>query len=198
MNYAGVEQPACTLCGDCCSGCNVGAKNTVQVTYLADAFHHGAEIFTEMKVTHVRQERGRWRVFFEPLGHEREKFAAADQSITADVVVLAGGTLGSTEILLRSRAEGLALSDQLGERFHRQRRRPRLRLQQRRTRQRHRRRRAAGRRYGAGRAVHQRSHRFARYREARGRNGDRGGLDPIGAGADPAGAVHGRGRQVRR
>ncbi|CAN1724368.1 cholesterol oxidase [Hyphomicrobium sp. 1Nfss2.1] len=117
VNYAGVEQPACTLCGDCCSGCNVGAKNTVQVTYLADAFHHGAEIFTEMRVTHVRQERGRWRVFFEPLGHEREKFAAADQSITAEVVVLAAGTLGSTEILLRSRAEGLAVSDQLGERF---------------------------------------------------------------------------------
>lgn len=117
VNYAGVEQPACTLCGDCCSGCNVGAKNTVQVTYLADAFHHGAEIFTEMRVTHVRQERGRWRVFFEPLGHEREKFAAADQSITAEVVVLAAGTLGSTEILLRSRAEGLAVSDQIGERF---------------------------------------------------------------------------------
>lgn len=117
VNYAGVEQPACTLCGDCCSGCNVGAKNTVQVTYLADAFHHGAEIFTEMRVTHVAQERGRWRVFFEPLGHDREKFSAADQSITADVVVLAAGTLGSTEILLRSRQAGLAVSDQVGERF---------------------------------------------------------------------------------
>ena len=117
VNYAGVEQPACTLCGDCCSGCNVGSKNTVQVTYLADAFNHGAEIFTEMRVSHVRPERGRWRVFFEPLGHEREKFAAAEQSITADVVVLAAGTLGSTEILLRSREQGLPVSDQLGERF---------------------------------------------------------------------------------
>lgn len=117
VNYAGVEQSACTLCGDCCSGCNVGSKNTVQVTYIADAFQHGAEIFTEMRVTHVRPERGRWRVFFEPLGHERERFAAADQSITADVVVLAAGTLGSTEILLRSREHGLAVSDKVGERF---------------------------------------------------------------------------------
>jgi cholesterol oxidase len=117
VNYAGVEQPACTMCGDCCAGCNVGSKNTVQVTYLADAYNHGAEIFTEVRVSHVKPERGRWRVFFEPMGHDREKFAAAEQSITADVVVLAAGTLGSTEILLRSREKGLAVSDKLGERF---------------------------------------------------------------------------------
>jgi cholesterol oxidase len=117
VNYAGVEQPACTLCGDCCAGCNVGSKNTVQVTYIADAFQHGAEIFTETRVTHVQPERGRWRVFFEPMGHEREKFAAAAQSIIADVVILAAGTLGSTEILLRSREQGLAVSQHLGERF---------------------------------------------------------------------------------
>ncbi len=117
VNYAGVEQPACTQCGDCCAGCNVGSKNTVQVTYLADAFHHGAEIYTETRVTHVRPERGRWRVFFEPLGHAREKFAAAEQSIMAEVVVLAAGTLGSTEILLRSREAGLVVSERLGECF---------------------------------------------------------------------------------
>jgi cholesterol oxidase len=117
VNYAGVEQPACTMCGDCCAGCNVGAKNTVQVTYIADAYNHGAEIFTELSVSHVEPERGRWRLHFEAVGLDREKFAAADQSITADVVILAAGTLGSTEILLRSRARGLAVSQRVGERF---------------------------------------------------------------------------------
>lgn len=36
---------------------------------------------------------------------------------TADIVVLAAGTLGSTEILLRSRHAGLPLSPVLGSRF---------------------------------------------------------------------------------
>ena len=60
MNPAGVAQPACTRCGDCCGGCNVGAKNTVALTYLPDAARHGAEIFTHAKVRHVaRAPRGR-------------------------------------------------------------------------------------------------------------------------------------------
>jgi cholesterol oxidase len=37
--------------------------------------------------------------------------------ITANLVILAAGTLGSTEILLRSRERGLSLSDALGKRF---------------------------------------------------------------------------------
>ncbi len=117
MNPAGVVQPACTLCGDCCSGCNVGAKSTTQVTYLPDAVNHGAVIFTEILVRTVRKERGKWRVFFELTGHERGKFGAPEQSVAADIVVLAAGTLGSTEILLRSKAEGLAVSDMVGQRF---------------------------------------------------------------------------------
>jgi len=116
-NHAGVHQPACTLCGDCCSGCNVGAKNTVQMTYLPDAANAGADIFTETSVAHVRKEGGKWRVYFELVGADREKFGAPMQSIVADTVVLAAGALGSTEILLRSREEGLKLSERLGEGF---------------------------------------------------------------------------------
>ncbi len=49
-NAAGVHQDACTHCGDCVSGCNVGAKTTTLMTYLPDAWHHGAKIFTEVSV----------------------------------------------------------------------------------------------------------------------------------------------------
>jgi cholesterol oxidase len=116
-NPAGVVQPACTDCGDCCSGCNVGAKNTVQLTYLADAFQHGAAIFTQAEVRFLRRTAGRWSILFDLIGHHRELFDVPQQEVTADIVVLAAGTLGSTEILLRSQANGLALSQRLGEGF---------------------------------------------------------------------------------
>ena len=41
VNHVGVEQKACKLCGDCVSGCNYSAKNTVLMNYLPDAKNHG-------------------------------------------------------------------------------------------------------------------------------------------------------------
>jgi cholesterol oxidase len=117
VNPAGVAQAACTRCGDCCAGCNVGAKNTVALTYLPEAVRHGAELFTHGSVTHVTPAQGGgWQVHVTRVdkpgaGHP------PSLSLSAKMVVLAAGTLGSTEILLRSRARGLALSDRLGERF---------------------------------------------------------------------------------
>ncbi len=114
-NAAGVHQEACTQCGDCCGGCNVGAKTTVACTYLADAQAFGAEIFTEMRVLLLAKEAdGKWRIWLRPAYWQESADAI---SVTADIVVLAAGTLGSTEILLRSHAHGLALSDWLGARF---------------------------------------------------------------------------------
>jgi cholesterol oxidase len=114
-NPAGIHQRACTRCGDCCAGCNVGAKNTVALTYLPDAVRHGAEVFTGLKVDAVRKDSdGMWRVLARAIGADR---SVAEATIEAPVVVLAAGTLGSTEILLRSREAGLKLSDKLGHRF---------------------------------------------------------------------------------
>src|SRR5690606_27888888 len=48
----------------------------------------------------------------------RERFGPSNEPfVRAEVVVLAGGSLGSTEILLRSREAGLSLSPQLGRKF---------------------------------------------------------------------------------
>jgi len=116
VNVAGIEQPGCTRCGDCCSGCNVGAKNSVALTYLPDAVRHGAELYTHAGVRHLAKTAdGDWEV------HVRRLDAGGDTSpdmvLRAAMVVLGAGTLGTTEILLRSRAMGLPLSDRVGERF---------------------------------------------------------------------------------
>jgi cholesterol oxidase len=118
-NSAGVFQKACTLCGDCCSGCNVGAKNTTLMNYLPDARAHGAEIFCETGVRWL--ERGDaervWRVHFRRLGPGQNMFDGEDPVVEARIVVLGAGALGSTEILLRSKGHGLPLSDEVGSRF---------------------------------------------------------------------------------
>lgn len=114
-NPAGIQQEACTRCGDCCAGCNVGAKNTVALSYLPDAARHGAEVFTGLRVSYIeRSPDDLWRVHAEVLDKGKNERTVV---IEAAVVVLAAGTLGSTEILLRSRDRGLRVSDQLGKRF---------------------------------------------------------------------------------
>lgn len=115
INAFGVRQPACTRCGDCMGGCNVGAKTTVHSTWLTDAANHGAEIFTGLPVRHVaRLPDGRWRV----VAHLEDGVARRMpvRTILAEAVVIAAGTIGTNEILLRSREQGLALPDTLGRR----------------------------------------------------------------------------------
>ena len=117
VNHVGVQQRVCQMCGDCVSGCNYGAKNTVVMNYLPDARNHGAEIYTEVRVRRVERSDSAWLVHYQLPGYGREKFDAPDLVVRADVVVLAAGSLGSTEILLRSKQHGLPLSRQLGQRF---------------------------------------------------------------------------------
>lgn len=117
VNHVGVEQRACVLCGDCVSGCNYHAKNTVLMNYLPDAWNYGAEIYTHVAVRYLERQNNRWLVHYQLLDSGREKFDAPTLFVGADLVVLAAGTLGSTEILLRSKAHGLSTSDQVGRRF---------------------------------------------------------------------------------
>jgi cholesterol oxidase len=117
VNPVGVEQHACNLCGDCITGCNQAAKNTVLMNYLPDARNHGAEIFTQVGVRYLERKDNLWLIHYQVLDSGRERFDTPTQFLTAEMVVLAGGTLGSSEILLRSKAGGLPLSDEVGKHF---------------------------------------------------------------------------------
>jgi len=123
-NAAGIHQEACTGCGDCVTGCNYGAKNTLLMNYLPDAVAHDAEIFSEVDVRWVEREVPTtpdapigWVVRAQPLGIGRDRFDAPPLAIAADTVVLAAGTLGTARVLFQSRAHGLAVSSQLGQHF---------------------------------------------------------------------------------
>ena len=108
----GRPQTACKQCGDCLTGCNVGARTTTRETYLADAVDHGARLLTGMEVEHVeRAAAGGWIVVWRPTGAAP---GATPRQLSAALVVLGAGSIGSTEILLRSARSGLALSPRAG------------------------------------------------------------------------------------
>lgn len=116
-NHVGVEQRPCTCCGDCVTGCNYAAKNTLIMNYLPDAKNFGAEIFTGIDVRWVEPAGSGWRIHYLPLTTGREAFNAPEMTMNAGVLILGAGALGSTEILLRTAAHGVPLSPQTGGRF---------------------------------------------------------------------------------
>jgi cholesterol oxidase len=97
-NAQGVRQGTCVHCGNCDIGCPVDAKNTLDRTYLALAEADGAEVRPLHLVTGILPEGTGWRVQFDWLRDGRPS-----ASVTAGLVVLAAGSLGSTELLLRCR-----------------------------------------------------------------------------------------------
>jgi cholesterol oxidase len=113
----GVERRPCIDCGDCVTGCNVRAKNTLYMNYLPIAKNHGAKIYTQVRVQHLEvAKEGGYRVHFERYA-PRHPIPETGVLRARRMVVVAAGSLGSTEILLRSREQGLNLPDTVGTRF---------------------------------------------------------------------------------
>jgi cholesterol oxidase len=121
INAFGVQQGRCTLCGNCITGCNHSAKNTLIMNYLPAAATAGASIFCGMQVAAIEpsdERPGDWLVHTRILDRGTRLFGSPEVPIRAGMVFLASGTLGSTEILLRSRDRyGLSLSPALGKHF---------------------------------------------------------------------------------
>lgn len=88
---------ACQLCAECEFGCQHGAKNTLDLTYLARAEKLGATVWPGLSVSHVQRVADGYRV------HYRDLATGEKASVEGRRVVLSAGALGTVEILLRSR-----------------------------------------------------------------------------------------------
>ena len=119
-NKFGVRQGTCVHCGDCDVGCDVLAKNTLDLNYLAAARTHGAEIRPLHVARRITPEGDGFRVDFDQIrvaGGANEGVLEPG-TIRARHVVVAAGTMNTNELLLRCRDEFKTLpglSERLGK-----------------------------------------------------------------------------------
>lgn len=99
INDHGVEQGTCLHLANCDVGCDVDAKNTLDRNYLALAERHRADVRALHLVTNLEPCEGGYLVHYDRI----ERGRRIPGSATARLVVLAAGSLGSTEMLLRCR-----------------------------------------------------------------------------------------------
>lgn len=87
----------CRLVAECEFGCQFGAKNSMDLTYLAQAERLGTEVRTGVLASHVIPDDAGYAVAFHDVG------TGLASRVTGRQVVLSAGTLGTNDILLRSR-----------------------------------------------------------------------------------------------
>ncbi len=117
LNRQGMIQRPCTSCGDCMTGCNVGAKNTLAMNYLPIARINGAEIFTETEIERIEKRDGLYVVHYVHHAQQGSQFVPMRGSLRCRILILGAGSIGSTEILLRSQSQELQFSPNLGCRW---------------------------------------------------------------------------------
>lgn len=123
-NLHGRPRRTCRLCGECDIGCNDGAKNTLDHTYLSAAKAAQADIRTRCEVRGMRlRDSGGYEVGYvehDPAneGRRTDTRSLPLRTITCDHLILGAGTYGTTYLLLRNRRTlpGLNL-DRLGKRY---------------------------------------------------------------------------------
>ena len=134
-NQADVFQQRCIACGDCATGCNHNAKNSLDTNLLQQAKRQGANLFTGATV--LKTERGTdddgqpcWIVHIAYSNRDMrlrdpgyrppqlaDRVRANVNTVYCKNLLLCAGTLGSTEILKRSVSSTLKFSSMLGDHF---------------------------------------------------------------------------------
>ncbi|MFX1680053.1 alpha/beta fold hydrolase [Mitsuaria sp. CC2] len=115
---AGWAHSPCLACGDCATGCNHEAKQSLDTGLLLQAWRQGAELVCGASVEALAVAPGLgWRVLVQHTDELLRRRQGEPFEVLARRVVLAAGSLGSTEILMRSRDRGLTLSRLVGHGF---------------------------------------------------------------------------------
>jgi cholesterol oxidase len=110
-NRFGVTQGTCTFSGECDIGCNEGAKNTLDLNYLALAERHGATVGTLTEAVHIARAGDGYRVRLREHGHPGAGREGVEREVAARYVFVCAGAIGTTELLLRSRDQHRTLPD---------------------------------------------------------------------------------------
>lgn len=93
LNRHGMLQRGCIDCGDCLTGCNVGAKNTLAMNYLPIARRNQTMLFTQMEVRQIERSGDHWRVHF--LQHSCDSAgqpSVQSGSVTCRILILGAGS----------------------------------------------------------------------------------------------------------
>ena len=104
----------CERQGRCLLGCLPAARQTLNKALFARLLsdpNAGVALSPLSEVQHLKRQNGGWAITY----HDHR--SGDEHTVSAPMVFLAAGTLGSTQLLLRSQREGLALSDRLGHKF---------------------------------------------------------------------------------
>jgi cholesterol oxidase len=101
INQQGVEQGTCVHLGLCDVGCPVEAKNTLALNYIPHAEKHCAQVRSLSLVKTIEPINGGYKIRYDELQNRQR----VPREETARIVIVAAGSLGSTELLLRCREE---------------------------------------------------------------------------------------------
>ena len=114
---AGKIKPS-AIHGEAIYGVNSGAKKTLDTNYLAEAEATGhLDVKTLHQVVEIRAAEDRYQVFADQINEYGE---VIDRLVyTCEYLFLAAGSLGTTDLLVRAKAQGFlpALNDEVGAGF---------------------------------------------------------------------------------
>lgn len=109
------DEEVCDHRADCFIGCRANAKNSLDLNYLMEARDRGVHIKAMHKAVRIDAFNGGYKIYVKRLGGDSNRDF---EEVLASRVFLAAGSLGSTELLLRSKQHSLDhLSDALGKHF---------------------------------------------------------------------------------